>query len=210
MSRHRGKIATVTILSILFVAVLFMYEIEIVKVDSEDLDMSNANCAVNVEYYGLFEGEQVTIPIIENAPFLIGGVEVDTIGIEITWTVTGENMNWDTLVIAGSVKIYSLDYTGQIKTDITANIGYSTTFVKTGSQSLTETLTYNIVLDTLLSGVALSGPDYWTLKAETKVTGQCDDNDNVQFTDSTGLMYATYTIYEGVSPSSFSIDGNIT
>lgn len=195
----------------IIVVALFFGTITIAKIIDDDFDMgSTANCSVSVEYYGYYEGERVTLPLW-NAPFEIGGQIIDSMGIDITWTVTGQYMDWNTLGISGALKLYRLDYMGGNPMDITPSMT-GRAFYYTGETALTGTVSYTIPLLELLNGVAVTYRDaniaYWTIRAETVISGSAMDDYGVLYTDSTGALRANYAIYDAAS--GFEINGNIS
>ena len=194
----------------IIVIALFFGTVAIAKIVNDDFDMgATANCSVSVEYYGYYEGEKVTLPLM-NAPFQIGGEIVDSLGIDITWTVTGQYMDWNTLIITGALKLYRLDYMGANPMDITPTI-VGIGFVRTGEGAITGTQSYTISLANLLDGVGLTFQDadsaYWTIRAETTLSGSAIDDYGVLFTDSTGTLGANYGIHDAAS--GFEIGGVI-
>jgi hypothetical protein len=194
----------------IIVVALFFGTIAIAKIVDDDFDMgATANCSVSVEYYGYYEGEKVTLPLW-NAPFEIYGQIIDTLGINIIWTVTGQYMDWNTLGISGSLKLYRLDYLGANPMDITPSM-ISFPFYYTGETALTGIESYTISIANLLDGVATTFQDadtaYWSIRAETVISGSAMDDYGELYTDSTGALRALYTIYDAAS--GFEINGNI-
>lgn len=212
LKRHKGKIAlTFGLITIITISFLVAARFELQKSTDENFDMGSANCAVNVLYYGLYENETVSIPI-ENAPWSIGGTIIDELGIDVSWIVTGDYIDWSTLGVGGSIKLYRLNYYGLEPVDITpSSVGLP--FTRSGVDAMDVTLPYHISLDTLLEGVSPSGATttgtYWEIRVEVTVTGQATDDYGTIHTETTGKITATYVIYD-VATAGFSITGTIT
>ena len=147
----------------------------------------------------------------------------DALAFDISWIVSGEYMNWATLAITTGTKVYNINADGT-KTEITQNIGYPTILHYTGESALTGTTHANYSLVDLLNGVSpLTSPltqssnndgtdqttvtPYWTIRVEVEVWGTCSDNYGANFSDTTGIIYAIYTIYDAAT--GFNIDYQI-
>jgi len=209
--KNSRKVLLIIVLALVTMT-LFVASVNVAKTVSDDFDFgSDATCSVLVEYYGYYNGERVTIPFVQ-APWSINNVVVDSLGVNISWVCSGQYMKWDTLAIVGTLKLYWLNYYGVNPTDITSNVGASTAYSRTGVTAKTGSAVFIIPLSALLSGVSASGVtsagvSYWTIRAETTVSGTCTDDYNKAWSDATGLLKATYTIYDAAA--GFSISGVI-
>lgn len=208
------NIVAITVISALVLGiVLFVPEFALMKTDEEDFDLgANAACAVTVEYYGYYEGDVVAIPPIENAPWSIGGQAIDELAIDVSWVVAGDYMDWTTLMVSGELHLYVLDYAGRNPVEITPYL-VDSAFVFSGESVMIDSTSYRISLANLLSGVTptFSGPDevYWHIQAIIEVTARATDDYGASHQDSTGVMEATYTIYD-VAGEGLTINGDIT
>lgn len=117
--------------------------------------------------YGLKNNQRVTPPLA----FIAQGVEIDSIGAQCSWVASGDQVDWDTLIIDGEFLIFLVGYSGT-ETDITAdNLG----FIRTGVSNKEGTTSFSLSLDSLIYGRPFSGYDgdlpYWDLKIELHVKG---------------------------------------
>lgn len=131
---------------------------------------------IQIEFYGYDkDGNRVDFPQPWFA-YTIGGVEVVDLAFSVTWASTGENVDWTTFEIAGALKIYHLDYYGEIKEDLTSVLGNSPGFGYTGESNKDNSIEYRIPIDTLVDGLSKSGPDYWTIRVDVDVGAEVTDN----------------------------------
>jgi hypothetical protein len=210
-TKHTEKIIAIVLITVVVLGLAMGATSALIKTINEDFDMgSTSECDVGVDFYAYDpDGNIVQVPITQ-APWSIGGFIVESLAVDVSWTVTGQYMVWSTLQIVGTVKIFAISYMG-VATDITANLGYSTTILYDGETALSKTIPHTFLLINLLNGVGVTYGDsdgqYWNIRVEVTIAGQATDDYGEVFTDSTGVMAATYKIYEAAS--GFDIDGNI-
>lgn len=183
---------------------------ELVKTVEDDLDFGNdAQYSVIVDFYGYFDGERVAVPIVA-APWSIGGQIVDELAVNVSWTASGSFMDWSTLLVMGSLKIYKLNYAG-VREDITSNIGASLLINREGSSAMVDAVEFILPLSLLLSGVPITYADadgeYWDLQLVIQLNAQVIDNYDGPWEDDTGELLANIKIWNAAE--GLKIDGVI-
>ena len=199
------------VIIIIFGALIFG-GVALTKDVNDDIGLgTDVNCSVNTQFFGYYNGEPVTIPITQ-APWSIGGTVVDALGVNMNWVATGMNVDWTTLSITGTLKLYILDYYGEVRAEITSNVGYSLVITRSGTDAMEDLIGYSLPLIDLLNGVSSSYKDtdkeYWSVKGVITLSGSVTDDFGFVQSDTTGEMSAIWTIYEAAG--SFSLDGNIS
>lgn len=205
------------ILAILIVAIIatgfmiFSTERILVKTVGEDLDLSaHSECSVLVDFYGYFDGERVTVPVVA-APWSIGGQVLDHLGVNVSWVANGQYIDWTSLQVIGSLRIYHLNYAGA-QEDITANVGAPLLINRGGVVAKADSAEFVITLDNLLAGVPRTFADedsqYWDIRVVVTLLGQVTDDYGVSWEDSTGELFANIRIYDAAT--GFTIDGEIS
>jgi len=195
------------------VGMLLFSGVVIEKISSDEMDLGpDVNCAVDVQFYGYYEGERVAIPVML-APWKISSTVVDALGVDVTWTASGENVDWATLQVWGSLKLYILDYYGVVREEITSNTGLNLVITSTGINAMTGSLSYVLPLIDLLdavsrSGVTNEGVDYWSVKGVITLSGSVTDDYGFLQEDTTGELSATWSIYDAAG--ALSLDGSIS
>lgn len=184
---------------------------ELAKTVEDDLDLGqDAQYSVIVDFYGYFDGEKVTVPIVA-APWSIGGQIVDELAVNVSWTASGAFMDWTTLLVIGSLKIYKLNYAG-VREDITSNIGASLLINKAGTSAMVDSVEFVLPLSVLLGGVPITYADadgeYWDIQLVIQLNAQVIDNYDGPWEDDTGELLANVKIWNAAE--GLKIDGKIT
>jgi len=154
-------------------------------------------------------GDPVTIPF----SFWINGVEVVNLRPTASWTCTGDGLDWSTLIVSGEFRIYRLDYSGRLQTDITPS-GIGRAFVFTGLEAKDKSTYFSIPFDSLLSGVLISGRDtdgndYWNIQVTLDVHGSVDQESDFGDPLTDGFSDSLSFTVKWID-GSFSIGGGIT
>lgn len=209
---HRNLLIGIGLLVCVVSALLFS-SVVISKTASDDMGLGpDVNCAVDVQFYGYYEGERVALPVML-APWKISNVVVDALGVDVTWTASGENVDWTTLEVWGSLKLYILDYYGVVREEITSNTGLNLVIASTGINAMTGSPSYVLPLVDLLgavsrSGITNEGVDYWSVKGVITLSGSVTDDYGFLQEDTTGELSAIWSIYDAAG--ALSLDGDIS
>lgn len=126
----------------------------------------------NFSFQVIGEDENHT-PVTLPFAWWIQGVEVTYIRPVVTWSCSGDGLDWSTLELVGDFRIYRLDYQGRNPTDITPAQLY---FLKSGEDAITGESYFSLLCDTVISGASISGVDangneYFNLEIAVSVTG---------------------------------------
>ena len=208
----RKKIFAILILVIVTTGVLFFsVDRELVKTVEDEIDLGpNAQCSVLVDFYGYFDGERVTVPVVA-APWSIGGQIVDELAVNVSWVTSGQFMEWESLLVIGSLKIYHLNYAG-VREEITSNVGAPLLINRGGVAAKTDSVENVIALSLLLDGVSITYGDadgeYWDLQVVIQLNAQVIDNYGDPWEDDTGELLANIKIWNAAV--GLTIDGTIT
>jgi len=199
-------------LCVLVVGVFLFGRIVISKSSNDEIGLGpDVNCSVNAQFFGYYEGERVALPVML-APWKIGSVVVDALGVDVSWVTSGMNVKWETLSVTGTLKLYILDYAGNVREEITSNVGVSLAITRSGIGAKADTISYTLPLIDLLNGVSSSYKDadteYWSVKGVITLSGGVEDDFGFPQGDTTGEMSAIWNIYEAAGD--FSMDGDIS
>lgn len=146
-----------------------------------------------------YDENGVLIPL--SRAYYTSGVEVTAIGATVTWTVTGTDIDLTTADVEGTIKIFTLDYQGQMTEEGLENI-------QPGGAEGTKSASW--ILSSILSGANSDSTDHWTIRIYGNLNARVMDNyGEILVLDPPWEGYVQFSITWEEHTGSFELDATI-